>query len=383
MCPQAPAASCSSSLSQSPASFCSLSTSPGLRLSATPCSSQQKPQRSASTSALAQAPAAASKPGHTPRLSISAAQQQQNQIKRGPFSAATLSPSAPPPSEKGYSRLTVAVVRALAKLMGYNRMGSSAIRVTSDLYDRCAEVAELQKDFWYHDAGLPATYQTWFHITYLHVWLLHVRFRSLASPPCPPGAAQAYAQELINHFFIDAESRMRQRFGVQTARLVKGYMKDMHTQQRGALVGLDQSLAAAALHDDTQLAAALWRNIWGAGGFGGHVGGVKRKIKGIDRTEKGQDPSEEGTPELQLDTRVFGADGKAGASPSSHHNLAGADSFAKQHPELAFPQHLERLTLYVRREVQRLAMISDADILAGRAATDDKDVMPGSIFGRV
>lgn len=33
--------------------------------------------------------------------------------------------------------------------MGYNRAGSSAIRVTSDLYDRCGEVAELQKDFWY------------------------------------------------------------------------------------------------------------------------------------------------------------------------------------------------------------------------------------------
>lgn len=63
--------------------------------------------------------------------------------------AAPLSPSAPPPSGKPYSHLTVSIVKGVAKLMGYNSRTSTAIRVTSDLYDRCAERAEAEADFWY------------------------------------------------------------------------------------------------------------------------------------------------------------------------------------------------------------------------------------------
>lgn len=117
----------------------------------------------------------------------------------------------------------------------------------------------------------------------------------------PSNLASQYSQELINHFFIDAESRMRERFGVQTARLVKGYMKDMHMQQRGSILGLDEALAN--LNDDGKLATALWRNLWGGGW--GEVEGVKRKIKGIDKTMEGEDPNEEGEPELAKDMGAF------------------------------------------------------------------------------
>lgn len=281
--------------------------------------------------------------------------------------------------------------------MGYNRAGSSAIRVTSDLYDRCGEVAELQKDFWYGgeclilclsldcseaenisapaEAGLPHTYQTWFHITHLHVWILLVRFRAMNDKV----AAAKFSQELINHFFIDAESRMRERFGVQTARLVKGYMRDMHQQQRGALVGFDQGLATTS--SDASLSEALWRNIWGAGGFGGKVGGVKRKIKGIDRTDKGEDDSEEGTPELHLDPVAAAA-----ASSTAAASVRLRDPLARKMPELSYPQHLAKLTAYVRREVARLAETPDERFEQGLEALlrdGDSDLISGSVFGRL
>ena len=117
-----------------------------------------------------------------------------------------LSPSAPPPSKEPYSPVTVAIVKGLAKLMGYNSLTSTSIRVTSDLYDRCAERAHIERDFWYGDCALPETYQTWFQITNLHVYLLLARFRAFDK-----AANKTYSQELINHFFIDAESRMRDR----------------------------------------------------------------------------------------------------------------------------------------------------------------------------
>ncbi|EPQ28070.1 uncharacterized protein PFL1_04397 [Pseudozyma flocculosa PF-1] len=168
-----------------------------------------------------------------------------------------LSPSAPPAlPKKSYSPFTVSVVKGLAKLMGYNSLSSTAIRVTSDLYDRCAERAHVERNFWYGDCALPQTYQTWFQITNLHIYLLLVRFRAL-----PRDEARTYSQELINHFFIDAESRMRDRFGVQTSRLVKGYMRDMHQQHRGSILSFDEGLVGG----DVRMAQALWRNIWGAG----------------------------------------------------------------------------------------------------------------------
>lgn len=33
--------------------------------------------------------------------------------------------------------------------MGYNSTTSTAIRVSSDLYDRCAERTDVERDFWY------------------------------------------------------------------------------------------------------------------------------------------------------------------------------------------------------------------------------------------
>jgi cytochrome b pre-mRNA-processing protein 3 len=64
------------------------------------------------------------------------------------FTPSPLSPSAP--AIKKHNALTVGIVTSLAKLMGYNNSTTKAIRVTSDLYDRCAERAEIEADFWYN-----------------------------------------------------------------------------------------------------------------------------------------------------------------------------------------------------------------------------------------
>ncbi|EST08683.1 Ubiquinol-cytochrome c chaperone/UPF0174 [Kalmanozyma brasiliensis GHG001] len=299
-----------------------------------------------------------------------------------------LSPSAPAPASKPYSPVTVTLVKTLAKLMGYNSLTSTSIRVTSDLYDRCAARAHAERHFWYTDCALPETYQSWFQITNLHVYLLLARFRAFEKP-----AYKTYAQELINHFFIDAESRMRDRFGVQTSRLVKGYMRDMHMQQRGSVVGYDEGLVGG----DERLAQAVWRNLWGAGW--GTVAGVKRKLVGVDKIMKGEVEDPEGQPELArdaatLDPRVgnknaspyaraasaslaaerANAEGSTlppvaenpNAMPSAGNVLPAVDPFAAAHPELGFPHHLHRIVTFIRAESHRLANLSDREIMLGR-----------------
>lgn len=273
--------------------------------------------------------------------------------------------------------------------MGYNSLTSTSIRVTSDLYDRCAERAHVERHFWYGECGLPETYQTWFQITNLHVYLLLARFRAFDK-----AASRTYSQELINHFFIDAESRMRDRFGVQTSRLVKGYMKDMHMQQRGSILGYDEGLASG----DARLAQAVWRNIWGAGW--GTVAGVKRKLAGVDKLVKGEKDDPEGQPELARDSAALGgsvavrpnaspyaraasasiAADRANAQPSTlppqannpatmpaqANILPALDPLAAAHPELAFPHHLHRIVTFIRAESNRLANLSDREIMLGR-----------------
>lgn len=48
-----------------------------------------------------------------------------------------------------YSPLTVSLVTKLAKLFGYHSQTSTAIRTTSDYYDRCAERGEVEAAFFY------------------------------------------------------------------------------------------------------------------------------------------------------------------------------------------------------------------------------------------
>lgn len=58
---------------------------------------------------------------------------------------------SPSPASR-YSPLTVSIVTKLAKLFGYHSQTSTAIRTTSDYYDRCAERGEVEAAFFYEGA---------------------------------------------------------------------------------------------------------------------------------------------------------------------------------------------------------------------------------------
>src|SRR6266404_5619349 len=55
------------------------------------------------------------------------------------------------------------------------------------------------------ECHLPPTFQSWFTVTNLHVWILTTRLRAL-----PASYAQTHIQGLIDHFFLDVEDRIRQ-----------------------------------------------------------------------------------------------------------------------------------------------------------------------------
>ncbi|TIB62663.1 hypothetical protein E3P77_03803 [Wallemia ichthyophaga] len=253
--------------------------------------------------------------------------QPQPPHKKPLLSATPLSPKARPP--KQHSELTKKIVFSIAKLFGYNSDTSTAIRTTSDYYDRCAEWEEGHGEF-LKTANLPPTFNTWFHLTNLHIWLLTVRFRALPEP-----LARLYIQELINHFFIDIESRIRHKFKITQERTVRGYMMAYLDMWRGSGVAYDEGL----VRGDAVLAAAFWRNIYSGRG-------VKEEI---DSGDMELSPS-----------------GRAVREEEGVHGEA---------MEVAIPIHLNSLVHYTRSELHRLDHLDDDHI---RRGIDNKTTEFGS-----
>jgi cytochrome b pre-mRNA-processing protein 3 len=225
-------------------------------------------------------------------------------------------------------------------VLGTNSKTSTAIRETRTPYKRCAEREEIEEKFLYKgalssfrsfptstqiappitlkDCHLPTTYQTWFQVTNLHVWLLTVRYRAL-----PPPHGKSFVQELINHFFLNVEDRMREVLGKKVSeRIIRGYMKEMRDQWAGSTASYDLAMVSS----DADFAAAIWRNIFAA------------------RGEKGSNVAAEPSADSNAPTR--------------------AKDDELQLAEL--PYQLYLFTAYVRKETKRLERIKDEDVMGGK-----------------
>ncbi|KAG8903294.1 T-complex protein 1 subunit gamma [Tulasnella sp. 403] len=257
---------------------------------------------------------------------------------------------APPP----YKRRTplwllenpvfIKTIKSLAWLLGHNSKTTTAIRETRGMYQACAEREVKETGFIYVGSSNPRqipdasridnavtecrlapTFQTWFSFTNLHIWLLSTRFRAL-----PPSYGRLYIQELINHFFLDAEYRLRSVYGPKCPeRIIKKQMVDLRDQWNGSTSSYD----VAMVKSDAELAAALWRNIFAARG---------------EKAYKEADLSEEEREE-RIEVRRRNNDPEADGAPLEE-----------------IPRLVYMYVAHVRRELQRLEALSDADVLAGK-----------------
>ncbi|KAA6411275.1 MAG: hypothetical protein FRX48_04555 [Lasallia pustulata] len=107
--------------------------------------------------------------------------------------------------------------------------------------------------WWYEELGLTPTFNTWAQITFLHMYLLTVRFRCF-----PPSHAPTWHQHLLDHFFYRAEERMTVMHNVHARAVRNKYLKDLFVQWRGLTAGYDEGV----IRGDAVLAAAVWRNVF-------------------------------------------------------------------------------------------------------------------------
>ncbi|KAH9850533.1 hypothetical protein C2E23DRAFT_835582 [Lenzites betulinus] len=342
-----------------------------------------------------------------------------------PFAAqpSTSSPSTstqPPPPQQTWLSKTIKQSPAakqafltLAGLLGYGTAKQYAGRRAYNFYSElCIPRPDDEAAFWRTECDLPPTFQSWFTVTNLHVWLLTVRLRAL-----PPPHGTNYVQGLIDHFFIDVEDRVRavlqpvspnsyappqnlvpytratafyrianraaNAANVEAAAaasesggagsgkmrprgrapesLVSRQMKIFKEQWAGMGMSLDLGL----VRSDTELAAAVWRNLLGARGARGiaytastpsssagapapafrrtvnFAGGKVEKLSKIAKLRGG----------LEAEERRDDGSGVHDYPPSQ------ADRY------VAYPERMAAVVEYIRRELVRLEQISDADIL--------------------
>ncbi|KAI1113338.1 hypothetical protein F5Y14DRAFT_212242 [Nemania sp. NC0429] len=152
------------------------------------------------------------------------------------------------------------------------------IAATKEIYDACSQAALYKIDpiaikaglvpktpegedvgegggMWHDDFKLPPTFSTWSQVTMLHMYLVFARLRNLERD-----AARSWQQQVVDHFFFDAEERMDVAHGISSRAMRGRYLKDLFVQWRGVVAAYDEGIAKG----DAVLASAVWRNVFKA-----------------------------------------------------------------------------------------------------------------------
>lgn len=243
--------------------------------------------------------------------------------------------------------------------------------------------------FYISECHLPPTFQSWFTVTNLHIWLLTVRLRAL-----PKEHGKHYIQALIDHFFIDIEDRIRtvlqppatpttpytfdSSFYINpnapsealTAdgkpkprsrapdRLVTRQMKIFKEQWAGLGIAFDLGL----VNGDMEMAGAVWRNLLGARGASGIA---------FPEPSAGS-PTGATTNKFRRSVNLVGGEvvnvSKVDfEKEEAKDDGSGVHDFAPEEADLylKYPELMLDIVTYVRRELVRLERISDKDIMSG------------------
>lgn len=260
----------------------------------------------------------------------------------------------------------------LAKGLGYGSPKQVAGRRAYSIYeDICTTRADEDAQFWREACHLPPTFQSWFTITNLHIWMLTVRLRALPEPH-----GQAYIQALVDHFFLDIEDRIRtvlqpKEVPTKTYTRPSEFYLNPNAKKKGGLLartpdrlvtrqmkifkeqwsGLALAMDLALLHGDAEMAATIWRNLLGARG----AGGISYGEAGFRRTVNLVGGEVENVRKVDFAKEERTDDG------------SGVHDFPPDQVDkyLKYPEAMYDVVGYVRQELVRLSKVKDEDILSG------------------
>ncbi|KAH8877955.1 Ubiquinol-cytochrome-c reductase complex assembly factor 1 [Schistosoma japonicum] len=134
-------------------------------------------------------------------------------------------------------------------LSGDLRYPTTVLRMSGEkLFIVCAEYPVFE-DFVQH-LKLPDTFQTWFSLTVLHIWMCFVRLRREGE--------EGYLMKkwMDKALWADMPRRMR---AFKILLKSSSQIKVFRTQYYGSMFAYDEALLS---YSDSHFAAALWSNMW-------------------------------------------------------------------------------------------------------------------------
>ncbi|KAF2448255.1 ubiquinol cytochrome-c reductase assembly protein Cbp3 [Karstenula rhodostoma CBS 690.94] len=111
----------------------------------------------------------------------------------------------------------------------------------------------VSESWWFKELGLAPTFINWAQVTFIHMYLMQVRFRMF-----PTTHAPVWIQHLTNHAFYAAEDRLVVWHKIHANSLRQKYLKDIFSQWRAVLLSYDEGI----MKGDAVLATAIWRNLF-------------------------------------------------------------------------------------------------------------------------
>lgn len=143
------------------------------------------------------------------------------------------------------------------KKMGWIDNSRVRLRVSScALYESVAD--NINYDEFFAHFQMPDTFNTWFLITELHVWMLLVR--SMAEGAEKDAAGRFLRNCIVETMWNDVTTRAKQ-LSAHNPSVVRPQIQLLSEQFQAALISYDEGIS----FDDKALASALWRRF-----FSGH-----------------------------------------------------------------------------------------------------------------
>ncbi|VDL90396.1 unnamed protein product [Schistocephalus solidus] len=142
------------------------------------------------------------------------------------------------------------VIESIKHRFGYGlRYSSLQLHASGEnMFAVCAEYPDF-KEF-VTKLGLPDTFQSWFSLTTLHIWMCLVRLRREGQE------GRILKETFIKLIWIDLKGRMR-GFGI--IRKQHDHVEQFNMQFFGSLFAYDEAFLK---NSDAALSAALWRNFF-------------------------------------------------------------------------------------------------------------------------
>ncbi|XP_055838207.1 ubiquinol-cytochrome-c reductase complex assembly factor 1 [Episyrphus balteatus] len=193
---------------------------------------------------------------HSNSLRINAG-HQANQLGCSPLKSLVVPAAATYATDVYHAKANnndVGILKRVLKKVGFAHNSKSRLRVCSRiLYESVADKINYLNFFEYFN--LPNTFNSWFLVTELHVWMILVRAMAEGSEAGEDG--RFLRNSIVEAMWSDVNTRAK-KLGAQNPSRTRAQIETMSEQFQAALIGYDEGIMC----DDRVLAGAIWRRFF-------------------------------------------------------------------------------------------------------------------------